>query len=174
MSNLRIRERTEEEIKKLRIIAGFVISVFGLLWLNSFLIWLNYPYLSFIAYLMFINPFVFIMYMGPNGIIILLIINIFALGLIYSSIKPEFKGYFLLILGYISFSLTFLTMPTEYYFSIRNLPIYLIFVDIPILFMIIFGLIIIIDKKKDRFPDIVSLLSIAFSTILPFFLGFFL
>ncbi|MFX1387738.1 MAG: hypothetical protein ACFE9M_11025 [Promethearchaeota archaeon] len=173
MSDLRIRERTEEEIKALRVKIGFVISIFGLLCLYSFIIWLNYPFLDYLWYFMVINPFVFIMYMGSNGIIILFIINIIGLGLIYFSLEPRFKGHFLLIFAYLSFFLSFLIMPSDYYFDITELPIYLILIDIPISFMIIFG-IISITKKKAWLPDFVAFIPIIFITIFPFILNYFL
>jgi len=170
VSNLRIRKRTEEEIKKLRIKAGLIISVFSLISINSLNIYLNYPFLYYLYYLITINPFVFTMYMGFNGIIILFIVSIIGVGLIYFSIKSEFKGYFLLIFGYLLFFLSLLTMPPDYYFDIRKLPIYLIFIDIPIVFMIIFG-IILINKKEVRLPDIVGFLPIVFTIIFPFMLN---
>ncbi|MFX1390555.1 MAG: hypothetical protein ACFE9Z_10865 [Promethearchaeota archaeon] len=168
------KERTEEERKNLRIKIGLIFSIFSLLCLNSFIVLLYYPNLQFFYWLAHVNPFIFTLYMGVNGILVLFIITISALGLVYFSMKPKHRGYFLIILGYILFSFTFLTMPSLDRFSIANLPLYIIFIDVPLLTMIIFGIANILNRNKDLIPRVIAFLPIIFPIIFPFILWFYL
>jgi len=158
LNNFRRKRKlpTEEELKKKKMRAGYLISGFTL------------PFIIVFISLWNLNIYYLFLYAGPITFIFAFLVNPIGLRLIFFSIKPKSKGYFLIIFGYLLFTIFFLIQPPINLDSVRNVLLYLVFIDIPILTMIIFGIYNIYKIENKTIPDIICFLPVLFSNIFPY------
>ncbi len=160
------RKLSTEELKKKIMRSGYLISGFTLPFLIGLTSIWNFNILYF---LMYITPWSFLFF--PGGFITFIfaiLVNIIGLRLIFFSIRPKSKGYFLIIFGYFLFTIFFLIQTSINFDSVRNVLLYLVFIDIPILTMIIFGIYNIYNFENKTIPDIICFIPVLFSNIFPY------
>lgn len=92
-----------------------------------------------------------------------LITNPIGLGLIFFSLNSKFKGLFLIIVGYLTFGVSFLLPIYIPYYIRDNILRYIFLIDIPIVVVILFGVIIINLKQNNNSFNALSFIIVLFS-----------
>ena len=154
-------------MKKARVIAGYLMVGFTLPFIIGFT---SLYYQNILFFLIYLSPWFFVLFRSPSAYFLLFIVNLIGLGLIFFSIKPKSRAYFSIIFGYLLFMIFFLIQPPINSNSIVFVPFFLIFIDIPPLIMIGFGVYSIYHLEQQRISDKIKFLPIVISNIFPYIL----
>lgn len=164
------KEPSIEDFKKKRLNLGLIIFMITLPLLIALYFVMYYQY---IPYDLGRSYFLLTIFTFP--------VHLLGLGLIFFSLKPKSKGYFLIFFGLFIFCVSILTPPQFkglWFEPLREFQMALIRIDIPIISMIFFGFLIILNHKK--YLDLLSFLIVGISNdlffggmIYQFFLSFY-
>jgi hypothetical protein len=145
---------------KIKLILGFLICGFTL---PHIVITTIIGYNSYYLYFLF-------QFFNPGLLFITIPSYLIGLGLIFYSSPEKFKRIFLLIYGYMLFTLSFFILPPINYYDFRLVSFFLMLIDVPLLITIFLGIIVGLSHSENSSILNLSTFPLIFSHIIIFFI----